>query len=319
MKTRLLATVATVTALGLGLAGCGADSSQTGASASASGAGADTIASTMVMGGPAELKTRADGLPGLETNYGVVFGKFTVTDTGGPVTVNALKNGQIDAADIFTTDPAIKENDFVVLEDPKNNYAAQNVVPIIAKAKVTPAVTTTLNNVSAKLTTESLIDMNRAMSVDKTDPAAVAKKWLADNQLDAAGTSAQGVTLKVGSANFPENVALAEIYAQALQAQGATIEKQLNIGSREKYYPALEAGSIDLMPEYSGTLLTHIDKSATAATSAAVYTALGQALPDTLSALEQSQAQDSDAVVVTRATADKFALKSIADLAQPAK
>lgn len=317
MRSKLLAIAATVTVVSLGLAGCGADSSKTDASTGSS-AGGDTIASQMIMGGPAELKTRADGLPGLEKNYGVVFGKYTVTDTGGPVTVNALKNGQIDAADIFTTDPAIKANDFVVLEDPKNNYAAQNVFPIIRKDKATDGVKTTLAAVSAKLTTEGLIDMNTKMSNDKVPAATVAKEWLTTNGLDASGTAAQGVSIKVGSANFPENEALAEIYAQALEAQGATVEKQLNIGSREKYYPALEAGSIDLMPEYSGTLLTHIDKNATAVTPEEVFTKLGEALPDTLVALEQSQAQDSDAIVVTKATAEKFNLKSIEDLAKPA-
>ena len=67
----------------------------------------------MIFGGPPEFKTRADGIPGLKKNYGVEFGKYTVTDVGGPVTVNALKRGQVDAADLFTTDPAIEANDFV--------------------------------------------------------------------------------------------------------------------------------------------------------------------------------------------------------------
>ncbi len=92
----------------------------------------------------------------------------------------------------------------------------------------------------------------------------------------------------------------------------------MNIGSREKYYPALEAGSIDLMPEYSGTLLTHIDKTATAVTSEEVYEALGQALPENLVALAQSEAQNSDSVVVTSETAEKYSLVSLEDLAKPA-
>lgn len=315
---RTFMTVATVAALGLGLAGCGQDSSPSGSASSAGSAGGDTIASTMIAGGPAEFKTRADGLVGLEEQYGVTFGKFTVTDTGGPVTVNALKNGQVDAANLFTTDPAIKANDFVVLEDPKNLFAAQNVVPIIQKEQATDGVKTTLNGVSAKLTTESLIEMNGRMSNDKVPAATVAKDWLAANALDKAGTAAQGVSLTVGSANFPENEALAEIYAQALEAQGATIERKLNIGSREKYYPALADGSIDLMPEYSGVLLGLLDKEATAVSSEDVYAALVTALPENLVALEQSQAQDSDAIVVTKATADKYSLVSLEDLAKPA-
>jgi len=310
MKTRLLALAAAATALTLGLSGCGSSSDSSG---SKSGG---TISSQMVFGGPPEFKTRTDGIPGLKENYGVEFGKYTVTDVGGPVTVNALKRGQVDAADIFTTDPAIAANDFVVLEDPKSNFAAQNVVPIIAKDKVTDGVKTVLNGIQAKLTTEGLVDMNGKVSNDKEDPADVAKTWLADNGLDASGTSAKGVSLTVGSANFPENVILAEIYAGALTAQGATVEKKLNIGSREKYYPALKAGSLDLFPEYSGTILTYLDKNATATSPDDVYAALAKALPPNLVELDKAEAQDADAIVVTKETADKFKLKTIADLAK---
>lgn len=310
MKTRLLALGAAATALTLGLSGCGSSSDSSG---SKSGG---TISSQMVFGGPPEFKTRTDGIPGLKENYGVEFGKYTVTDVGGPVTVNALKRGQVDAADIFTTDPAIAANDFVVLEDPKSNFAAQNVVPIIAKDKVTDGVKTVLNGIQAKLTTEGLVDMNGKVSNDKEDPADVAKSWLADNGLDASGTSAKGVSLTVGSANFPENVILAEIYAGALSAQGATVEKKLNIGSREKYYPALKAGSLDLFPEYSGTILTYLDKNATATSPDDVYAALAKALPPNLVELDKAEAQDADAIVVTKETADKFKLKTIADLAK---
>ena len=110
MKTKLRRDCAAVarTALTLGLSGCG---SELGSSATRSGGG--TIASQMIFGGPPEFKTRPDGIPGLKKNYGVEFGKYTVTDTGGPVTVNALKRGQVDAADLFTTDPSIEANDFV--------------------------------------------------------------------------------------------------------------------------------------------------------------------------------------------------------------
>ena len=310
MKTKLVALAAAATALTMGLSGCGSSSSD---SSSKSGG---TVASQMIFGGPPEFKTRADGIPGLKENYGVEFGKYTVTDVGGPVTVNALKRGQVDAADLFTTDPAIDANDFVVLEDPKSNFAAQNIVPIIAKDKVTDGVKTVLNGIQAKLTTDGLIEMNSKVSNEKQDPAAVAKAWLADNGLDASGTSAKGVSLTVGSANFPENVILAEIYAGALEAQGATIEKKLNIGSREKYYPALKAGSLDLFPEYTGTILTYIDKTSDATTPDDVYAALAKALPSNLIALDKAEAQNSDAVVVTKETADKFKLKTIADLAE---
>lgn len=306
-------------AAALALTACGkAGSSGSAPTASASGSGAGTVASQLVLGGPAEFKTRVQGIPGLARVYGVRFGSFKTLDASGPLTINALKNGQVDAADIFTTDPSIKIDNFVVLQDPKNLYAAQNVVPLISKAKATPGVTATLNKVSAALTTNDLVALNKSVQVDKQSASAVAKAWLASKGLDATGSAAAGASLTVGSANFSENETLADIYAQALQAQGATVATKLNIGSRETYIPGLQDGSINLIPEYTGNLLLYFDKAATASSSSAVYAALTKALPPTLTVLSQSQAQDKDAIVVRQSTAQKYHLTSIADLAKKA-
>ena len=135
-------------------------------------------AGSLVFGGPPEFKTRPDGVPGLKRVYDVTFGQFKTLDAGGPLSVNALKNGQVDAADIFTTDPSIEKYDFVVLQDPKNLYTAQNVLPLINKAKASQTVTSALNAVSAKLDTKTLTDLLGKV-YDKQDPNAVAKAWLA--------------------------------------------------------------------------------------------------------------------------------------------
>ncbi|OMQ14997.1 hypothetical protein A7K94_0212515 [Modestobacter sp. VKM Ac-2676] len=274
------------------------------------------MAADLVLGGPPEFQTRPDGVPGLEEVYGVTFGEFRSLDAGGPLTINALANGQIDAADVFTTDPNIAANDWVVLEDPENLFAAQNVVPLISTEEATDGVAAVLNAVSAELTTEDLLALNEQVIIDRQDPAAVAGQWLAEQGLDATGTQAAGTDLTIGSANFPENITLANIYAQALQAQGATIQTQLNIGSREVYMPGLQDGSIDLIPEYTGVLLEYFDEEATAVSSEEVYAALPEALPENLTVLEQSEAQDKDAIVVTRETAEEYGLTSIADLAE---
>jgi osmoprotectant transport system substrate-binding protein len=130
----------------------------------------------------------------------------------------------------------------------------------------------------------------------------------------SAGSKAPTDTIVVGSANFPENVLLADIYADALSAKGVQVTKKLNIGSRETYIPALKDGSIDLIPEYSGVLLQYFDKTATAVSSADVYAALQKAVPAPLTVLDQATAEDKDAVVVTKATATKYNLTSIGDL-----
>ncbi len=313
MNRKAIALVATAAATSLLLSACGSDSAK---SSSSGGAKSGTIASKLILGGPAEFKTRPDGLPGLKSKYGVTFQSFKVTDTGGPVTVTSLKNGQIDAADLFTTDPAIKANNFVVLTDPKSDFGAQNVVPLINKSKATTGVKQVLNFISSKLTTADLIDLRTQVEVNKQDPATAAQGWLSKYAAQKPPANLnQGVSLTVGSANFPENVVLAEIYATALKATGAKISTKLNIGSREKYIPGLKDGSIDLIPEYSGVLLQYFDKGAAATSSDAVYAALAKATPAPLTVLDQSQAQDADAIVVTKATADKYSLTSIADLA----
>ncbi|MGE3285119.1 MAG: ABC transporter substrate-binding protein [Pseudonocardia sp.] len=134
---------------------------------------------TLVFGGPPEFQTRPDGIPGLQETYGCTFKEYKSLDVGGPLTVAALKNGDVQAADLFTSDPAITNNGFVALEDPKNNFAAQNVVPLINSAKATDQVKEVLNAVSAKLTTQVLLDLNGQLGgADKPNPDVVAKEWL---------------------------------------------------------------------------------------------------------------------------------------------
>lgn len=141
------------------------------------------VAGRLTFGGPPEFKTRPDGLPGLKKTYGVTFGSYRSLDAGGPLTVNALKNGQVAAADLFTTDPAIAQNDFVVLDDPKNNFRAQNVLPLLRSQAADDAVRTTLNAVSAKLDTATLTALLTKVVDGKQDPAVVAKQWLTDQGL----------------------------------------------------------------------------------------------------------------------------------------
>ena len=133
-------------------------------------------------GAPAEFQERAVGLPGLERNYGLVIspGNFVaIADGGGPATVAALANGEVTAANIFTTSPAIAKNNFVVLEDPKNNFPAQNVVPLIRSASNSEKLVQVLDAVSAKLTTEELITLNDQVSGDaKQEPQAAAEAWV---------------------------------------------------------------------------------------------------------------------------------------------
>ncbi|WP_458114537.1 ABC transporter substrate-binding protein [Arthrobacter sp. R1-13] len=138
--------------------------------------------SELVVGAPATFAERAYGLPGLKKNYDCVPKKLEpFNDGGGAVTVKALLEDQVQIADIYTTTPAIADNDLVVLEDPKNNFIAQQVLPLYNEAQMTDKAKETLNNVSKTLTTEDLINLNRAVSGNqKQDPKEAAQAWLKD-------------------------------------------------------------------------------------------------------------------------------------------
>ncbi len=133
---------------------------------------------------------------------------------------------------------------------------------------------------------------------------------------DAGGGSAPDKvdSLTVGSANFAESQVLAEIYAQALEAKGIKVNRKLNIGARELYMAAIQDKSVDLLPEYTGATLVYFKKDATENEAEAVYKAIPGVLPAGLEVLDKSAAADEDAIVVTPETAQKYSLKSIADL-----
>ena len=114
------------------------------------------------------------------TVYGIEFKEWKPT---GPTTADAIKDGSIQVGNVFSTDPKMTANELVPLEDTKNIFPAQNVTPLVNKAAVDDTVRTTLNGISAKLTTDSLLDMMQKIAVNKDEPATVAEEWLTSNGL----------------------------------------------------------------------------------------------------------------------------------------
>jgi osmoprotectant transport system substrate-binding protein len=135
-------------------------------------------ASGWAFGGPPEFATRADGLAGLKKNYGLVFKKFVPTDESGPITLTDLTSGKVQAADVFTTTPQITTDHLVSLADPKNNFAAQNIIPLVYKADVNAKIISVLNAISAALTTSGLLQMDTALDVQHASYDAVAAGFL---------------------------------------------------------------------------------------------------------------------------------------------
>ena len=138
------------------------------------------VAGDLTLTAPPEFKERPQGIPGLEKTYGITFGSFRPL-TGQGI-VQALKNGQADVANIYSTDPAIAANEFVALEDTKKNFGSQNIVPLV-RADRADEVKDALNAVSAKLTTEAIAQMLKQTDIDKKDPKAVAQEFLTANGL----------------------------------------------------------------------------------------------------------------------------------------
>jgi osmoprotectant transport system substrate-binding protein len=133
--------------------------------------------------------------------------------------------------------------------------------------------------------------------------------------LDPGTDEGSSETITIGSQAYYSNEIIAEIYAQALENAGFTVEREFNIGQRDAYLPSLESGDVDLFPEYTGNLLQFYVPDTTATTSDDVYAELQSALPDGLEVLDQASATDQDSYNVTAAFADENGLESLGDLA----
>ena len=139
------------------------------------------FAAQMTLGGPPECPTRPFCQQGLLKTYGLKFKSFKALDAGGPLSKNALANGDVDVALIFSSDSAVQARNFVILQDDKHLQNADNVVPIIRTPKLNGEITSIWNSISSKLTTDDLVGLNNKTDVDKQDPATVADQWLRDH------------------------------------------------------------------------------------------------------------------------------------------
>jgi osmoprotectant transport system substrate-binding protein len=139
------------------------------------------VADELVLGGPPEFETRHQGVVGLEEVYGIEFQEFRSLEVA--LLTQALLDGDIQAANLFTTDPQIAVEDFVVLEDPENLFGAQNITPLIHSSQVDDTAREALNSVSAALTTEALTELNRRVVVENENAADVAQEWLEEEGL----------------------------------------------------------------------------------------------------------------------------------------
>lgn len=136
------------------------------------------------LGGQPEFETRLQGLPGVQEAYGidgVTFVPFT-----GISPYEALDQGAVDVAAIFSTDPPLASGDYVVLDDPEANFGFQNVAPVVDQEladELGDDFRATIDAVSDKLSEEAIIAMNSAVAIDQRPADEVAREFLEANGL----------------------------------------------------------------------------------------------------------------------------------------
>src|SRR5207247_953824 len=252
-SNRRFALGATVLALIIVTVSCGGKSG----GSETTGAGA-TVASQLILGGPPECPQRPFCIPGLKQTYGITFKGFKALDVGGPQTVAALKSGAVQVGLLFSTDPVISVNGWVALEDDKHLQQADIITPVVRTKVLDDTITTLLNGISAKLTTDNIVPLIKSVSVDKQDVAPVAKSFLEQQGLlGSPSTAGKGKTITVGvSSAFAENQIVAEMYGQVLENAGYRVNRKFDLGSRAVSDKALESGDIDVKPEYLASELS---------------------------------------------------------------
>ncbi|MDN6245702.1 MAG: ABC transporter substrate-binding protein [Corynebacterium casei] len=142
----------------------------------------EKVTEPMTLGANSEAEDRPNGPKGLEETYGVEVGFAPIEDSGGPLTVKALRDGDVQLAIIYTADPSIESNNLVSLEDTKGLFLSSNVVPL-ASDKVDEQATEIINEISAAMSPEDLVSLNNRSVTEQLPAADIAQDWLEEKGL----------------------------------------------------------------------------------------------------------------------------------------
>ncbi|MBA2282353.1 MAG: hypothetical protein H0W25_14165 [Acidimicrobiia bacterium] len=283
------------------------------------GGGGEAVALDLTLGAPADCPENPFCIPGLIENYGIDLSDGFQALEGEAISAS-LAAGEIDVALLFSTDPQIVANDFVVLEDDQGMFSADNIVPALTtELSEVEGVSDILDALSATLTTDNVTAMNARFVIDVEDADVIAGDFITENAADAcAGEApADAPAVVVGAQDFPESAILAELYAQCLTAAGFDATTQALGGFRDLELAAFESGDINLAPEYAASMLEFINEDETEATADAAETTelLNGRLADLgLVALTPSDAVDTNSFVVSSAAAEENGWVTISDL-----
>ena len=217
---------------------------------------------------------------------------------------------------------AVSGDQLVALTDDKSLQTVDNIIPAINAKAATQPLTDSLDKVSAALTSDKLIALNKSTDIDRKTPVNAAKDFVTAEGL-GSGVSGGSGKIVVGAANFSENQTLANIYAEVLKAAGFDTSVK-TVGNRELYLPALEKGDLQVVPEYAGTVTEFINKDQNGADAKPIASGDLAATVTGLTALgdkaglkfgKPAEAADQNAFAVTTAFADKYGVKTLSDLA----
>ena len=207
----------------------------------------------------------------------------------------------------------------VVLDDDKQLQNADNIIPAVNAKASNDALLANLNAVSSALTTDELVSLNAAVDVERKSATDVAQGWVDANIKDGDLQKGSG-SIQVGGANFTESTVLANVYADVLKKAGydASVKE---VGNRELYLKALEAGDIQVFPEYLSTFTEFLDGDESRQVASGDVQKTLEALKPLaekvgLTVGEPSDAADQNAFAVTTAFADKLGVKTLSELGE---
>jgi osmoprotectant transport system substrate-binding protein len=140
---------------------------------------------SFTVGARPEFRNRFQGLKGMRSEYGLDNAQFKQLALG--IQYQALDNGDVDSANVFSTDAQLASGKYTVLEDPKGIFGYQHVAMVMNDAKLQELggeeFFGVIDEVSALLTNDAMISMNKAVAIDKQDEAEVARSFLEANNL----------------------------------------------------------------------------------------------------------------------------------------
>jgi osmoprotectant transport system permease protein len=263
--------------------------------------------------------TRADGLPLLERTYGIEFGKVQSLENG--IKYKALLDGKVDAVYGFETDGQIARNELVVLRDDRAAWPPYRAAPVVSErfaSRAGAAFAPTIDAVTRLLDADTMRALNDAVDNGGREPAEVAREFLATHDLGSRGPRPK---VRIASKDFTEQFVLGELYAQALEARGYPVERRLGLGATAVADGALRRGQVDLYPEYTGTSWTAVLKRQVepGTSPAAIWSGVRKGYADRgVQVLAPTPFSNGNALVVTRATAERLGVSTISELAAKA-